>query len=174
MRNFLARVVGSLVMLWAISGYANADGSWQGIPFGATVDETLAIGKSLGVSRVDSPKRIPPGPNARNGLYDPLKIDSYEISAAKYKVSLVFDAKTDQLWAVVLKFTGEGAEHQFPILMQAMTEKYGQPVSAQNGGSSITRVWHDKQARITLWYIPTASHLTLNYEPPSRAKNSKL
>jgi len=175
MRHSVTRIAGLLTVLWAASVLAHAEGMWQGIPFGASVDEALARGKEIGVSRVDNPKRIPPGPAAPNGLYDPLRIGEYEISGARYKVSLVFDAKTDQLWGVVLTFAGHDARSESSSLAQALTEKYGKPASVRNDGSSMQeQIWHDKQARIRLTYVPVASHLQLSYEPPSRASNGKL
>jgi len=175
MHPLSARWFGVLLILCSTSIPALANGSWQSIPFGASVGEVLTKGQELGVARIDKPKRIPAGPNAPNGLYGPLGISGYEIGASKYNVTLIFDQKTDQLWGVVLSFAGKDPQFEVSGLVQALTEKYGQPVSKRNDGASMQEViWHDKQARISLMYVPSASHLQLNYEPPSRSVDSKL
>ncbi|MHB1122464.1 MAG: hypothetical protein ACYC0T_07025 [Ramlibacter sp.] len=174
MRSFIKCFLGILAF-GIISFAAHADGSWQGIPFGASIDEVLSRGIDMGIVRVENPKRIPAGPKAPNGLYDALRIENYEISGSKYEVSLVFDAKTDQLWGVVLKFAGKDARFEVQGLANALTEKYGQPVSRRGEGTALQEIiWHDKQARITLMYVPIVSHLQLNYEPPSHSIDNKL
>jgi hypothetical protein len=170
----LTRLLSTVVLLAGVQ-WAHAEGSWQGIPFGSSVEDVLSKGKELGIVRESNPKRVPPVTRAPNGLYSPLKIPEFVITGSKYEVNLIFDAKTDELFSVSVTYA-EPDKSGIHVrgLRNALIEKYGQPVTTDVSSFASTAVWHTPEAHVTLYRFGIDGQVSLTYAPPGSRTESRL